>query len=76
MTAHEQSNRPQVGAWYQDALERRFEIVTLGEEAGRVYVQYPDGEAGELDLADWRHAMVDKVGSPDAYMTSLDDDEA
>jgi hypothetical protein len=67
---------PDVGSWYQDPLGRRFEVVSLDREAGLIQVQYEDGKLGELDLADWRHTMQEKVGSPYEYMTSVDDDEA
>ena len=50
--------------------------MSLDREAGLIQVQYEDGKLGELDLADWRHTMQEKVGSPYEYMTSVDDDEA
>lgn len=75
MAIQQQLTRPQVGRWYWDPLQRQFEVVAVDEEAGTIQVQYKDGETGEMKLADWRHAMVDRDELPDEYLDAADGDE-
>ena len=69
------NGRPEVGSWYRDPLDRRFEVVAVDEESGLIQVTYQDGESGELTLADWRHAMVDHDAAVDDVLTSPEEDE-
>ena len=69
MANQEGTQPPRVGAWYQDPLERLFEVVSVDEESGLIQVRYQDGESGELALADWRHAMVDRDAMLDEMLS-------
>jgi len=65
MSSQGTMDRPVVGVWYVDPLERRFEVVAVDEESGVIGVCYEDGESADMDLADWRHAMVDHDALPE-----------
>ena len=71
-TQEQEGPRPMVGRWYEDPLRRRFEVVGVDEEAGVIQVQYQDGETGEMELADWRHAMLDRDELPAEYLSAPD----
>jgi len=75
MATEQQAIRPLVGRWYEDPLQRQFEVVAVDEEAGTIQVQYKDGETGEMELADWRHAMVERDETPDDYLSAPGADE-
>ena len=75
MAIQEQAQKPSAGAWYRDPLDRRFEVVSVDEESGVIQVRYHDGEGGELTLADWRHAMLERDGMLEDYLTSSDAEE-
>ena len=66
--------RPEVGAWYEDPTGRRFEVASVDLEAGLIQVRYEDEETAEIDLADWRHAMVDQDALPEEPLTAPADD--
>ena len=75
MADQEDRQQPVVGAWYQDPPDRRFEVASVDEESGLIQVRYEDGETGELALADWRHAMVDRDSMLDTLVNPPDAEE-
>ena len=75
MAIEQQRPRPQVGRWYEDPLQRQFEVVAVDEEAGTIQIQYEDGATGEMELSDWRHAMVDRDELPDELLSAPEGDE-
>ena len=68
------STSPVPGNWYQDPVGRRFEVVAVDAEAGVIHAVYDDGEAVELDLADWRHLIVEHDALPEERIEPPPDD--
>ncbi len=53
---------PVVGQWYQDAEQRRFEVVALDDDS--IEIQYFDGDVAELDSETWNLLAVTPVAEP------------
>jgi hypothetical protein len=75
MSTQGETEGPVVGSWYRDPLDRRFEVVAVDTESGVIEVCYQDGEAAQMDLADWRHVMVDRDAMPEEPMLAPDEDD-
>jgi hypothetical protein len=75
MSSEEDGGRPVVGSWYRDPLDRRFEVVAVDIESGVIEVCYQDGESAQMDLADWRHVMVDRDAMPEEPIAAPDEEE-
>lgn len=74
MTPTPASTTPVPGNWYQDAVGRRFEVAAVDTEAGVIQAVYDDGETVEMDLADWRHMMVEHDALPEERVEPPPDD--
>jgi len=74
MSAGNRPARPEPGSWYHDPVGRRFEVASVDPESGVIQVVYDDGEAAEMDLADWRHAMIDHDALPEERVEPPVDD--
>lgn len=70
------TTRPEVDQWYEDAQGRTFQVVAVDEDEGVVEVQYFDGEVEELDLADWADLEAQMVAAPEDWTGPYDDLEA
>ena len=68
------STSPVAGNWYEDTVGRRFEVASVDTEAGIIQVVYDDGEAAQMDFADWRHVMVEHDALPDELIEPPPDD--
>ncbi len=71
---------PEIGRWYQDAVEDvLFEVVAVDERTATVEVQYEDGEVGEFDFDTWVQLVVLPAEAPEdwrvPYELSSEDDQ-
>ncbi len=53
---------PVIGQWYQDAEQRRFEVVAQDDDS--IEIQYFDGDVAELDAETWNLLGVTPVAAP------------
>jgi len=53
---------PVIGKWYEDAEQRRFEVVALDKDS--IEIQYFDGAVAELDGETWKQMDVIPVAEP------------
>jgi hypothetical protein len=63
---------PIVGAVYEDAEGRTFEVLSFDEDDATIEVEYEDGTVEEMDLDAWYELDVQQVESEDD--DDLDDD--
>lgn len=64
---------PLIGEWYRDHGEQRvFEVVGLDESAGRINIQYADGDVLSLNRDSWRDLLLSFAPPPE----ESGDDEA
>jgi hypothetical protein len=62
---------PIVGQWYQDMLQRVFEVVALDDDT--VEIQYYDGDVEELDMETWHLLNVTVIAEPGNAAAPYDD---
>ena len=64
---------PQIGAWYQDAVEDvLFEVVAVDDSAGTIEIQLLGGEVGELDFETWGQMLVLPAEAPEDWRASYE----
>jgi hypothetical protein len=63
---------PIVGAVYEDAEGRSFEVLSFDEDEATIEIEYEDGTVEEMDLDAWYELDVQQVESDD---DDLDDDQ-
>ncbi len=57
---------PQIGAWYQDNIDRLlFEVVAFDESSATIDVQYRDGELAEFDIETWQQLNLSHAEAPE-----------
>lgn len=72
---------PVVGAMYEDAEGRSFEILTLNEDDGTIEVQYDDGTVDQIDIDAWYEMELQPVKpvppwkEPDTGVEEEDEEE-
>jgi hypothetical protein len=62
---------PVVGAVYEDAEGRTFEVTGFDEDEATVKLRYDDGAVEEIDLDAWYELEIEQISSPE----DADDDE-
>lgn len=62
---------PIVGQWYQDMLQRVFEVVAMDEDT--IEIQYYDGDVEELDVETWHLLNVVPIAEPGNAAAPYDD---
>jgi hypothetical protein len=73
---------PIVGAVYEDADGRAFEVIDFDEDEATVEIEYEDGTVEELDLDAWYDLDVQRVESDeddleeDIEEETVDDDDS
>ena len=70
---------PQIGEWYQDAVEDvLFEVVAVDEDAGTIEVQLEDGSVDEYEFESWLQMVVLPAEAPEDWRLSyeVDDDDS
>ncbi|SRR6056297_1316079 len=63
---------PEIGEWYLDRNENRFEIVALDEDDRTIELQHFDGTVEELDFGAWESGDFRLTGPPEDYSGPLD----
>lgn len=64
---------PEIGRWYQDAVEDvLFEVVAVDEYAATVEVQYEGGELSEFDLETWKQMILLPAEAPEDWRSSYE----
>jgi hypothetical protein len=56
---------PEVGAVYEDADGKTFEVRAFDENEGTINVEYPDGSVETIDLDAWYEMDLTQVESAD-----------
>jgi hypothetical protein len=62
---------PIVGAVYEDAEGRSFEVLSFDEDEATIQIKYEDGTVEDMDLDAWYELDVQQVETDDE---DLDDD--
>ena len=60
--------RPEIGKWYQDAVEDvLFEVVAVDEDSSTIEVQFEDGEVAEFDFDTWLQMILLSAEAPEDW---------
>lgn len=65
------SQSPAVGSWFKDADGISFEVVSVDDDTGTIFIQYFDGMIDELNVERW-HALAFEDREPPAPWISID----
>jgi len=64
---------PEIGRWYQDAVEDLlFEVVAVDEYSSTIEIQYEDGEVGEFDFDSWMQMVLLPAKPPEDWRVSYE----
>ena len=64
---------PEIGNWYQDAVEDvLFEVVAVDEDSATIEIQYEDGDVGEFDIDSWHQLVLLPAQPPEDWRVSYE----
>ncbi len=63
---------PVVGAFYEDAEGRTFEVIAFDENDGTVEIQYGESPSEEIDLDDWYGMDLEQLTADEASEDNLE----
>ena len=72
MAIYDEPPKPEIGSWYEDRRQRKFEVVAYDEDKELIEIQYFDGNVGELELSEWRERVLVEIAPPEDWAGAYD----
>jgi hypothetical protein len=67
---------PVAGQWYKDLEDEEvFQVLSVDPDEEIIEVQFENGDIEEIDLDTWHELDLDKVGEPEGWSGSEDEED-